>query len=445
VIFGHATPLIWSPNKFLLPHFSPILAPTSTTITTQRPQTDIPILTAKFAVLLGDEGKLAIIFQGQITSTQAFAVSKHSKRPPSDRIMADIASITRPDDPAMDELCRQLSATAADLELSGKWPTRQLQALAQAGVYRWFLPTPWGGFDWSEPDLAKGYLRLAAACLTTTFVLTQRSAAVRRIVEAENEPLKQNLLPALADGSLFTTVGISHLTTSRRHLAKPVLQATQTADGFILNGYSPWVTGAAHADHVVLGVTLDNGKQILLALPTSLPGVAVPHPAQLLALNSSHTGPLECHDVTVGNELLLDGPAENVIAARSGTKTGGLQTSALAIGLSAAAIAFLERESEKRPELTNPAGNLRRDHNGCETDLLTLASGATSCSSEDLRARANSLALRTTQAALAAAKGAGYVAGHPAGRWCREALFFLVWSCPQPVMNANLCELAGLG
>jgi hypothetical protein len=52
--------------------------------------------------------------------------------------------------------------------------------------------------------------------------------------------------------------------------------------------------------------------------------------------------------------------------------------------------------------------------------------------------------LRATQAALAAAKGAGYVAGHEAGRWCREALFFLVWSCPPQVMEANLCELAGL-
>jgi hypothetical protein len=52
--------------------------------------------------------------------------------------------------------------------------------------------------------------------------------------------------------------------------------------------------------------------------------------------------------------------------------------------------------------------------------------------------------LRSTQSALAAAKGAGYVAGHPAGRWCREALFFLVWSCPQPVLSAHLCELAGI-
>jgi hypothetical protein len=56
----------------------------------------------------------------------------------------------------------------------------------------------------------------------------------------------------------------------------------------------------------------------------------------------------------------------------------------------------------------------------------------------------NSLVLRATQATLAAAKGAGYAAGHPAGRWCREALFFLVWSCPAPVLQANLCELAGI-
>jgi hypothetical protein len=77
-------------------------------------------------------------------------------------------------------------------------------------------------------------------------------------------------------------------------------------------------------------------------------------------------------------------------------------------------------------------------------DLLDVARGQSSCSKELIRQRANSLVLRATQAALSAAKGSGYVVGHPAGRWCREALFFLVWSCPQPVAAANLCELAGI-
>ena len=47
-------------------------------------------------------------------------------------------------------------------------------------------------------------------------------------------------------------------------------------------------------------------------------------------------------------------------------------------------------------------------------------------------------AARATQADLAASKGAGFVAGHPAERAVREALFFLVWSCPQPVLAAAL-------
>ena len=91
-----------------------------------------------------------------------------------------------------------------------------------------------------------------------------------------------------------------------------------------------------------------------------------------------------------------------------------------------------------------PAGGLLAERKGIEHDLLALALGEEPCTNQDLRTRANSLVLRATQAALAAAKGTGYVAGHPTGRWCREALFFLVWSCPQPVLAANLCELAGL-
>ncbi len=287
-------------------------------------------------------------------------------------------------------------------------------------------------------------MRLAAACLTTTFVLTQRSGAVKRIVDSENSAEQERLLPGLADGSHFATVGISHLTTSRRHLAKPVLVAHEAANGFVLDGFSPWVTGAAHAETVVIGGTMDDGRQVLFALPTSLPGVKAPPHAQLVALTASHTGPLECDQVRIGREHLLDGPSPNVMMGHSGANTGGLQTSALATGLASAAIEYMEGECQKRPDLTEPTNSLRSEHAVLEHDLFALAAGSHECSSEDVRARANSLALCAAQATLSTAKGTGYVTGHPAGRWCREALFFLVWSCPQGVMAANLCELAGL-
>lgn len=353
--------------------------------------------------------------------------------------------IQSPDDPLLDELCDKLAALGSALDQSGAWPTEQLDLCGEYGVYRWFLPAQWGGLDWSDVEVLQGYLKLSQACLTTTFIITQRTGACQRILMAESESLHASLIPALASGESFATVGISHLTTSRRHLAKPALNYQNHDGGFLLNGYSPWVTGATHAQTIVIGASNDAGEQILVALPTELEGVRVAEPAALVGLAGSHTGEVRFEQVFVAHEQLIAGPRENVMAAGAGGKTGGLQTSTLAVGLSSAALEFLGSEAVRREDLLLPLGALRAECQRLRADLVELSLGEKVCTAEELRQRANSLALRSTQAALAAAKGTGYVVGHPAGRWCREALFFLVWSCPQPVAHANLCELAGLG
>jgi alkylation response protein AidB-like acyl-CoA dehydrogenase len=352
--------------------------------------------------------------------------------------------IHSPQDPELDRLCEQLTRLGGELDRSERWPDEQLRLCGEAGVFRWFLPRIWGGFEWSDLDVTRGYLRLSAACLTTAFIITQRTGACQRIAGSENDDLKRQLLEPLNAGQTFATVGISHLTTSRRHLTKPVLAASDEGDHFRLEGFSPWVTGAEHASTIVTGAVLEDGQQILLALPTDLPGVEIPAPPRLVGLTASHTGEVHCHGVRVPRACLLAGPAENVMRSGVGAGTGGLQTSTLALGLVSAALDYLDQESIARPDLAKPAGELRREHDKLLETLLALASGNAVCSNDDLRAGANSLVLRATQAALGAAKGTGYVVGHPAGRWCREALFFLVWSCPAGVLSANLCELAGL-
>jgi alkylation response protein AidB-like acyl-CoA dehydrogenase len=352
--------------------------------------------------------------------------------------------VTSPDDPLLDELCAQLAAGSDELDATGRWPAAQLEACGRYGVFEWFVPRSAGGQEWSDADCVRGYLRLSAACLTTAFIITQRTGACTRIVDGVNEVLRERWLPPLVRGDSFATVGISHLTTSRRHLGKPALQAQIDGNGFVLDGFSPWVTGAKHAEHVVTGAELDDGKQTLVLLPTNLQGVSVDEPTRLMALSASHTGAVRCEHVRLSREWLLAGPIENVMAHGAGAGTGGLQTSTLAVGLANSAISYLESEARKRADLAEPTAALRAEQQRVERLVLSLAADVPACSKEDLRLAANQLALRSTQAALTAAKGSGYVAGHPAGRWCREALFFLVWSCPQPVAAAALCELAGL-
>jgi alkylation response protein AidB-like acyl-CoA dehydrogenase len=354
--------------------------------------------------------------------------------------------ITSPDSPELDALCARLRAYAAspESEAGDAWPADTLAWCGEAGVYEWFLPREWGGQDWSDADIIRGYLKLSTACLTTAFIITQRSGACRRIAGAVNQELAARLLPDLVSGKAFATVGISHLTTSRRHVARPVLAAEATSNGFVLDGFSPWVTGALHASTIVTGATLPDGRQILVALPTDSAGVTVPPPVKLVGLSGSATGEVRCDRVQLGREWLLAGPSPNVMNLGTGAGTGGLQTSTLALGLATAAVDFLEGESGPRAELSDVVAELRHAQQELTTQLLALAAGEKVCSQDDFRARANSFVLRSTQAALSAAKGSGYVYSHPVGRWCREALFFLVWSCPAGVMRANLCELAGL-
>jgi alkylation response protein AidB-like acyl-CoA dehydrogenase len=217
---------------------------------------------------------------------------------------------------------------------------------------------------------------------------------------------------------------------------------------FRLDGMAPWVTGGAAADIIVLAATrVENGavtdEQLLLAVPTDLPGLTVAEPLPLVGVNASSTGPVHLDGVEVGDDWRIAGPMRHVMATGVGGSTGGLETSTLAIGLARAAIDFLADEASRRADLQQAAAALQAEHERLLDDLLAAARGETH-SKELVRQRANSLVLRSTQAALSAAKGSGYVVGHPAGRWCREALFFLVWSCPQPVSAANLCELAGI-
>ena len=349
-------------------------------------------------------------------------------------------------DGALEQLCSELAGMCGGIEAEDAWPRRQLELLAESGVLGWVIPRAYGGSEASESRMIAGYERLAAACLVTTFVLTQRNGACQRLAGSENESLKLELLPKLARGELFATVGISHLTTSRQHLRAPVVHVSETTRGFRLNGEVPWVTGNVEADYVLTGGSFDDGRQILVFLPTDSPGVEVQAPGRLLALNASKTGSILLDNVDVDRHYLLAGPVEKVMSRGLGGGTGSLTTSSLAVGHAGGILERLGAEAARRPDLVESAERLAAEHSELSARMYrSIELGADSdpeLSTESIRKRANSLVLRTAQAYLAASKGAGFVAGHPAERAVREAMFFLVWSCPQPVVAAALREFS---
>jgi alkylation response protein AidB-like acyl-CoA dehydrogenase len=200
----------------------------------------------------------------------------------------------------------------------------------------------------------------------------------------------------------------------------------------------PWVTAADQAHHIVAGAVLEDRRQVLLVVPADSPGLQIDPPMNLAALLGSRTSQVNCTRVFVPRRWLIAGPAEQVLStARGGT--GGLETSCLALGHAGAAIDDLKRDALQRPDLRPIADRLDATRQNLLAELFQLAdAGPATASALALRARANALVLRATQASLTASKGAGFLRPHPAQRRARQALFFLVWSCPRPAAEATL-------
>src|SRR5436309_102376 len=97
-------------------------------------------------------------------------------------------------------------AHSADAELA--WPEASLRLAGELGALGWSIPPELGGHGLDRVGQLEGSEQVASACLTTAFILSQREAAVRWLLQA-SEPLRRCYLPALARGELFATVGLS--------------------------------------------------------------------------------------------------------------------------------------------------------------------------------------------------------------------------------------------
>jgi alkylation response protein AidB-like acyl-CoA dehydrogenase len=327
-----------------------------------------------------------------------------------------------------------IAARAMLLDRTGDWPADDLRDLGNIGLCRWYVPQKFGGEEIDPLELHLRYEAIASASVATALVISQRDSAIGLIDGGENPDLRQEILPALARDEYFATIGIAQLTTSQQG----GLRAVADGNAFRLDGIIPWSTGAAKAKFIVAGAVTQDGRQILFVLPTGLPGVSVQSPLELVALRASWTSRVGLHGARLDKRWLLRGPVAKALAGPS--RGIPLSQAFLGFGLCHGALELIARhDSDRGRSLGTRFGDqfsaLRSEvlelcKPGRESDGMTAA--------PQLRAACNDLAMRLTQSAVALHKGSALLLDHPAQRLAREAMFFLVWSCPDPVIDCTV-------
>jgi len=327
-------------------------------------------------------------------------------------------------------------------DMGGSWPGLDLAQLHAAGAVRWAVPVENGGEYLPAYELHLRYEQLATASVATALILTQRDSAVGLIDAATDAPQRADLLSRLAKNEVWATVGIAQLTTSRQG-GLPAVRATRTDGGYLVNGTIPWCTGLKHSDLIVAGAALEDGQQILILLRQDQEGVELGPPMNLVALTCTMTGPIELKKVLVEDKWVLRAPTANALAGRRNGLTLG-QTF-IATGLTQSALNLIAGHDSDRARVA--CARFAQQLAELRAEIATLCQPGheadASAANPRLRGACNDLALRVTHAAIALYKGTSLLSGHPAQRLAREAMFLLVWSCPNPVIDCTVDLLAG--
>jgi isovaleryl-CoA dehydrogenase len=164
---------------------------------------------------------------------------------------------SQPVDDALARVIEDIVAPgAADVDASGEFPRKQIDALAQAGLLALTVPAELGGGGGGPREAAYVVRELGAVCGSTAMVVTMHYAATAALVAAS----ATEALAEIAAGRHLSTLAFSE-TGSRSHFWAPLGTASAEpggdggdgdgGGGVVLTASKSWVTSAGHADSYV--------------------------------------------------------------------------------------------------------------------------------------------------------------------------------------------------
>lgn len=199
-------------------------------------------------------------------------------------------------------LAEEIEPNAANVDHTGEFPRRNIDALGKAGLLGLVSAADVGGAGDGLREAAEVVEHIARACGSTAMVVCMHYSATA-VIEAHGDTSTRERIAA---GEHLTTLAFSER-GSRSHFWAPVSTATAVDGTVYLNAAKSWITSAADADSYVWSSRpLDaDGASTIWLVPAATPGIKIDGPFDGLGLRGNGSTPVAAVDATVGLGAML--------------------------------------------------------------------------------------------------------------------------------------------
>jgi alkylation response protein AidB-like acyl-CoA dehydrogenase len=291
------------------------------------------------------------------------------------RLPGDAAIAPRPD--PLDEDQRALKRSVAEFaqgalnpgleqrDQASVFPREQWRQCAELGILGLPVPQEYGGLGASATMIAAALQGLGYGCADNGLIFSlnaQMWACETPIVNFGSEEQKSRYLPGLCDGSLIAAHAMSEPGSGSDAFALSTT-ATETSDGWVLNGSKTFVTNGPEGDLFIVFATTDRllGFAGLCAflVERDTPGLAVGRPFSKMGLRTSHLSEVFLSDCTLPHDALLGSPGGGMAIFNSSMRWERSLILAAAVGTMERQLEGCVRYAREREQFGSPIGGFQ--------------------------------------------------------------------------------------
>lgn len=334
----------------------------------------------------------------------------------------------------------------AELDQTGEFPWDIMKTLAQADMFRIFIPEQYGGLGTGSLELCLVVEELSRVCLGVSTTYAANALGTYPILLFGTEEQKQKYLPDIADGKRLVAFA---LTEPNAGSDAGGIQTTATKDGdyYILNGRKQWITNGGEAEIYTVIALTDKSKgprgASAFIVEKGTRGFSFGKKEDKMGIRASVTRELIFEDCRIPKENLLGREGMGFIVAMKTLDQSRVGVGAQGVGVAQGAFEEAAKFAKQRIQFGQPVisfqavqhmlADMAIQIEAARSLVYSVAryidSGAKDITKASAIAKtfATDVAMKVTVDAVQVMGGAGYMKDYPVEKMMRDAKILQIY------------------